>query len=105
MPCASSRATNRAAYDAGSLTSSCSGDSGSASDAADRVDHAFEVHHREVGAGGEAQPPVEQVLGDLPARAPAAGEDGLQVHRLPEWPRLDVFRLERVAQRFAIRPE
>ena len=62
------------------------------------------------GAGGQAQPIAEQRLGHtspLPRReGPGEGhlaplKDRLQVHRLPQRPRLDVLPLQRQADVFA----
>ena len=66
---------------------------------------ALQIAGRQVGAGREAEPVGEQILRDGSPDAGVSSEDGLQVHRLPDRPGLDVCRLQGDSQRFAIHPE
>ena len=50
---------------------------------------------RERRAGGQAKALVEKPLADLAAVHLGLGEDGLEVHRFPDWPSFDILRLKR----------
>ena len=56
-------------------------------------------------AARQAEPAVEEAGTDVAAERRVRREDRLQVHRLPERPRLDVLGLEREADRLAVGAE
>ena len=53
----------------------------------------------------QAEPALEQPSGDVAAERVVRREDRLEVHRLPERPRLDVLGLEREPDRLTVGPE
>src|SRR5437762_13404544 len=73
-----------------------------------RVEHIDDVgwlRRREARPARQAEPHVEHMLGHRATTDGAAAERRLQVHRLPERPRLDVARLELEADVLARRAE
>src|SRR5262249_25746516 len=63
--------------------------------AAQDVDHARLLAPGEAARAREADAAREEIFRDLAAYALDAPEEGLQVHRLPDRPRLDVLARER----------
>lgn len=57
---------------------------------------------REVRAGREAQSVAEERGGDVATDAFVGGEDGLQVHRLPEGAGFDIFCFQRQTHCLAV---
>ena len=69
------------------------------------VAHSLQLRLGETRSGGEADAAGEEILGDGAAHHREAPEHGLQVHRLPHGPALDVLLLEREAHVFSRRAE
>lgn len=67
--------------------------------------HPLPVFVGHAGSGGEAEVVREELLGHAAAHDRMLGEDGLEVHGLPDGPGLDVGVLEGQAQVLAGRAE
>ena len=64
-------------------------------------DHAATIFFAQAGAGGKAEALVEEAGADLAAVHFGGGEDGLEVHGLPDRTGFDVLGFEREADLLA----
>ena len=64
-------------------------------------DHAIAILFRHAGAGGKAEALVEEAFADFAAVHFGAGEDGLEMHGLPDGAGLDVLGFERATDLLA----